>query len=96
VSTQTELNDQRIQLATAEATRARALRDLQVARIRLALLPVLPLSGQSTALSASTTTASPPAAAAGAATPSAAGTGSTFGVTGAAAGATTQTRTGVP
>lgn len=96
VSTQTELNDQRIQLATAEATRARALRDLQVARIRLALLPVLPLSGQSTALSASTTTASPPAAAAGVATPSAAGTGSTFGVTGAAAGATTQTRTGVP
>jgi hypothetical protein len=43
LSTQTELNDLRIQLAQAQATRARAARDLQIARIRLALLPALPL-----------------------------------------------------
>jgi outer membrane protein TolC len=43
ISTQTELNDTRIQLAQAQATRARAARDLQVARTRLALLPALPL-----------------------------------------------------
>jgi len=43
ISTQTELNDLRIQLAQAQATRAQAARDLQVARMRLALLPSLPL-----------------------------------------------------
>jgi outer membrane protein TolC len=44
ISTQTELNDIRIQLAQAQSTRARAARDLQLARIRLALLPALPLA----------------------------------------------------
>jgi outer membrane protein TolC len=43
ISTQTELNDLRIQLAQAQANRAQAGRDLQVARMRLALLPSLPL-----------------------------------------------------
>ena len=43
ISTQTELNDLRIQLAQAQANRAQAARDLQVARIRLVLLPSLPL-----------------------------------------------------
>jgi outer membrane protein len=43
ISTQTELNDLRIQLAQAQATRAQAARDLQVAKMRLALLPSLPL-----------------------------------------------------
>ncbi len=43
ISTQTELNDIRIQLAQAQANRAQAARDLQVARMRLALLPALPL-----------------------------------------------------
>jgi outer membrane protein TolC len=43
LSTQTELNDSRIQLAQAQATRAQAARDLQIARMRLALLPALPL-----------------------------------------------------
>ena len=43
ISTQTELNDLRIQLAQAQANRAQAARDLQVARMRLALLPALPL-----------------------------------------------------
>ena len=47
ISTQTELNDSRIQLQQAEANRATAARDLQVARIRLALLRDLPLSGTS-------------------------------------------------
>ena len=45
ISTQTELNDQRIQLAQAQVNRARAARDLQVAKTRLALLPALPLAG---------------------------------------------------
>ena len=44
LSTQTELNDSRIQLAQAQSTRARAARDLQLARARVALLPVLPLT----------------------------------------------------
>jgi outer membrane protein TolC len=44
ISTQTELLDSRIQLEQAQASRARAARDLQVAKIRLALLPALPLS----------------------------------------------------
>jgi outer membrane protein TolC len=45
VSTQTELSDARILLEQALANRAQAARDLQLARIRLALLPALPLSG---------------------------------------------------
>ena len=44
LSTQTELNDIRIQLAQAQSTRARAARDLQIARARVALLPALPLA----------------------------------------------------
>ena len=68
ISTQTELNDIRIQLAQAQSTRARAARDLQLARVRLALLPALPL--------ASTSGAAGPAGAAGAgATTTAAPTG---------------------
>jgi outer membrane protein TolC len=58
ISTQTELNDIRIQLAQAQSTRARAARDLQLARIRLALLPALPLASTSTT-TATTTTAAP-------------------------------------
>jgi outer membrane protein TolC len=45
VSTQLELSDARVQLQQAEANRALAARDLQVARARVALLPELPLSG---------------------------------------------------
>ncbi len=44
VSTQLELTDTRLQLFQARANRARASRDLQVAAIRSALLPHLPLS----------------------------------------------------
>ncbi|MEP7065197.1 MAG: TolC family protein [Gemmatimonadota bacterium] len=47
ISTQTELNDAQIQLQQAEANRATAARDLQVARMRLALLRDLPLTGSS-------------------------------------------------
>ncbi|HXE81645.1 MAG TPA: TolC family protein [Vicinamibacterales bacterium] len=43
VSTQLELSDARLLLQQAEANRARAARDLQVARARVALLPELPL-----------------------------------------------------
>jgi outer membrane protein TolC len=58
LSTQTELNDSRIQLQQAEANRAQAARDLQVARTRLALLPALPLPGAQPAL-ATTAAATP-------------------------------------
>ena len=45
LSTQTELLDSRIQLQQAQASRARAARDLQVAKVRVMLLPALPLAG---------------------------------------------------
>jgi outer membrane protein len=44
ISTQTELLDSRIQLQQAQASRARAARDLQVAKVRVLLLPALPLA----------------------------------------------------
>ena len=46
VSTQTELLDQRLSLEQARANRAVAARDLQVARVRLALIRDLPVSTQ--------------------------------------------------
>jgi outer membrane protein TolC len=57
ISTQTELNEQRIQLAQAQVNRARAARDLQVAKTRLALLPALPVSGAASGTAASTAAA---------------------------------------
>jgi outer membrane protein TolC len=45
LSTQLELSDARLLLQQAEANRAQAARDLQVARARVALLPDLPLGG---------------------------------------------------
>lgn len=47
LSTQLELNDARLALERAEASRAQAARDLQVTRSRLALLPDLPVGGGS-------------------------------------------------
>ena len=44
ISTQTELLDSRIQLEQAQAGRARAARDLQIAKVRVLLLPSLPLA----------------------------------------------------
>ncbi|MEX2271062.1 MAG: TolC family protein [Vicinamibacterales bacterium] len=44
ISTQLELADARLALEAAEANRAQAARDVQVARARVALLPNLPLS----------------------------------------------------
>jgi outer membrane protein TolC len=43
VSTQLELSDARLLLAQSQATRAQAARDLQVARVRVTLLPDLPI-----------------------------------------------------
>jgi outer membrane protein TolC len=43
VSTQLELSDSRVLLQQAEANRAQAARDLQIARARVALLPNLPI-----------------------------------------------------
>jgi outer membrane protein TolC len=48
VSTQLELTDSRLLLQQAEANRAQAARDLQVARARAALLPNLPIGGATT------------------------------------------------
>ncbi len=60
ISTQIELNDARILLEQAVANRALAARNLQVARVKLALLPDLPLqttgTAQAQAQSQSTTT----------------------------------------
>ena len=44
VGTQLELSDARLLLQQAEANRAQAARDVQVARARVALLPELPIS----------------------------------------------------
>ncbi len=44
LSTQTELLDARVALEQAQGNRARAARDLQVAKMRLLLLPALPLA----------------------------------------------------
>jgi len=49
LSTQLELSDARLQLAQSQVTRAEAARNLQVRRIRLALLPDLPLAAVSAA-----------------------------------------------
>jgi outer membrane protein TolC len=50
VSTQLELSDARLLLQQAEANRAQAARDLQVARARVALLPDLPLGSRTPGL----------------------------------------------
>ena len=44
LSTQLELSDSRLSLQVAQANRAQAARDLQIARARLALLPDLPVN----------------------------------------------------
>ncbi|MEP6573161.1 MAG: TolC family protein [Gemmatimonadota bacterium] len=59
ISTQTELNDSRIQAQQAQANRAQAARDLEVARVRQALLPDLPLAGATAQPGASGTSATP-------------------------------------
>ena len=46
ISTQLELNDTRNQLEQALVNRAQAARDVQIARVRLALLPDLPVQTQ--------------------------------------------------
>ena len=46
LSTQLELSDSRLSLQVAQANRAEAARDVQVARARVALLPNLPVAGR--------------------------------------------------
>jgi outer membrane protein TolC len=72
ISTQTELQDVRLQLEQARANQAQAARDAQVARLRKALLPYLPLGtadGVALTTSAVTSTGAAAQAAAGAVTP---------------------------
>jgi len=52
ISTQVELNDSRLLLQQSQANRAQAARDLQVARVRLALLRDLPLQAAGAASAA--------------------------------------------
>lgn len=74
VSTQTELQDVRLQLEQARANQAQAARDMQVARFRRALLPYLPLgTADGAALMTSSVTS------AGAATQAVAGAATTRG-----------------
>ena len=56
LSTQLELSDARLQLAQSQVTRAEAARSVQVRRIRLALLPELPLAANSAAAVQNTAT----------------------------------------
>ena len=63
ISTQTELLDSRIQLQQAQAARARAARDLQVSKVRMALLPALPIllpTGATAVIQSSTPAPLPP------------------------------------
>ncbi|MEP6764636.1 MAG: TolC family protein [Gemmatimonadaceae bacterium] len=76
ISTQVELSESRVQLQQAQANRARAARDLQVARIRLKLLRDLPFGGAAGTGAAGGATTSG-AAAAGASTQSSGQSGST-------------------
>lgn len=57
LSTQLELSDARLQLAQSQVTRAEAARNLQVRRIRLALLPELPLAAVSAGAAQNATSA---------------------------------------
>ena len=69
ISSQIELTDSRLQLEQAEVSRARALRDVQVARARLALLRDLPLgqtAGAGTTIQTTQQNTQPSAAATGA------------------------------
>ncbi|MFL6195071.1 MAG: TolC family protein [Thermoanaerobaculia bacterium] len=59
ISSQIELQDARLQLEQAEANRARAQRNVQVARARLALLPDLPLTASAAAAGAAQQTTTP-------------------------------------
>jgi outer membrane protein TolC len=59
ISTQLELSETRVQLQQALANRARAARDLQVARKRLQLLPFLPLGSMTAGSAAAATGAAP-------------------------------------
>ena len=94
ISTQTELNDSRISLQQAEANRATGARDLQVARIRLALLRDLPLgtvNGQPAQSSASTSPATATTATPSTTQGSAATTGQPGGASNLPAGVPSQT-----
>ena len=65
VSTQLELSDARLLLQQAEANRAQAARDLQVARARVALLPGLPIGASPPPRAQSPASASSPSGAQG-------------------------------
>lgn len=72
LSTQLELSDARLLLAQAQVNRARAARDLQLTRVRLALLPELPLGGSGSTGSAQGTGSGTNITAASTASPAAA------------------------
>jgi outer membrane protein TolC len=61
LSTQVELADARLLLFQARASRAQAARDVQLARVRLAVLPQLPLDATGASSAVPTQPASAPA-----------------------------------
>jgi outer membrane protein len=88
ISSQIELSNLRLLSEQAEVNRAQALRNVQVARARLALIRDLPLGSGSTAAQGTTTAVSGTATAgASAARSTTAGTAGTSGITGAAGAA---------
>ncbi len=89
IGSQIEMTDARLQLEQAEVNRAQALRDVQVARARLALLRDLPLgqsATQSTTPIQTTQQSGLPAAASTGASPVAVGGGTTPGLPAGATG----------
>ncbi len=93
ISTQLELSDARYLLEQAQANRAQAARDLQVARVRIALLPDLPLGAGSLGAGSQAVSAGVSAQAAVATQPVAGGTPAT-GTAGMVQGATGQSTLG--
>jgi outer membrane protein len=94
LSTQLELNDSRILLEQSVANRALAARNLQVARVKLALLPNLPLlRNNASQAQASAQSLAQPTSVPSAATPT---QGIQSGAQGAAAAGQAQAQPGIP
>jgi outer membrane protein TolC len=90
LSTQLELSDARLLLAQAQVNRARSARDLQLTRVRLALLPELPLGAGASASGAEGSGAAQGSAPNGTASTGTAQPSSQGGATGATAGSGAQ------
>jgi outer membrane protein TolC len=86
LSTQLELSDARLLLQQAQANRAQAARDVQIARVRLVLLPELPLTTPAAGASQQIQAATQPSAQTAQGATGASGTGTGAGQTTGTAG----------